>query len=464
MTALPKPARPIIIVDDEKAIVESIATALQMEGITNIQRGSTGEEALSLLQDPASVLCLDLNLPDTTGVEILPDILQMRPEVAVIVITAVAELDTAVRCMKLGAYDYLTKPVDRDRLVTTVRHAVERSELSDENRRLRDTILQPDAPYSDAFGAIITGSKRMYAVFRYAEAVGRTAFPVLITGETGVGKELLARAIHEVSGREGNFVAVNLAGLDDTLFSDAMFGHVRGAYTGAAGERLGLIKSAEDGTLFMDEVGDLSPESQVKLLRLIQEGEYSPLGDDRTHKTSARFIFATNSDLGQAVASKTFRHDLYFRLTSHSVSIPPLRERPEDIPLLLDHFAKRTWKLLGREGMHLPQEMRRRLLAGRYPGNVRELEGKVADAVVRLSSGLPESSEHGVPRAGVGGSVSGGSLFSGSASLPTIREITDALIEEALKRTDGNQAAAARLVGLTREALNRRLHRRSDGV
>lgn len=462
MSAATIPERPILIVDDEEAIVESIATALRMEGLKNIRRASSSEEVLVLLREPASVLCLDLNLPHRTGVEILPKVLEMHPDVAVIVITAVAELDTAVHCMKLGAYDYLTKPVDRDRLVTTVRHAVERSELSNENRRLRDTILQPDAPYSDAFAGIITRSKRMHAIFRYAEAVGRTAFPVLITGETGVGKELIAGAIHSASGREGSFVPVNVAGLDDTLFSDTMFGHVRGAYTGAANARQGLIKSADDGTLFMDEVGDLSPESQVKLLRLIQEGEYSPLGDDAAYKTSARFIFATNRHLEQAVASGTFRHDLYFRLTSHSVSIPPLRERPEDLPLLLEYFAEQTAKQLGRSGVSLPAEVRKRLLAGRYPGNVRELEGKVADAVVRLSSGLPEASEESIDREGVGVSFSTESLFAESATLPTIRNVTDALVEEALKRTDGNQAAAARMIGISREALNRRIHRHSD--
>ena len=463
MSEADSPDRPIVIVDDEKAIVDAIDTALQLEGFTNIRRAMSSGELLPILDESPSVLCLDLNLPERNGVELLPQVLQAHPEVAVIVITAVADLDTAVQCMKLGAYDYLTKPVDRDRLVTTVRHALERSELTNENRRLRDTILQPDSPSPEAFSPIVTRSKRMQGVFRYAEAVGKTSFPVLITGETGVGKELLARAIHDVSGRTGGFVAVNVAGLDDTLFSDTMFGHVRGAYTGAVGSREGLIKSADRGTLFMDEVGDLSSESQVKLLRLIQEAQYTPLGEDKAQKTTARFVFATNRDLVRRVAAGSFRHDLYFRLTSHSIAIPPLRERPEDIPLLVDYFAATTLKALGREAHELPVTVRKHLLAGRYPGNVRELEGRVADAVVRLDSGLPVAPETDASQKGLETYVSAAAVFADGRSLPTIREATDALIEEALNRTEGNQTAAARMLGLTREALNRRINRRPDG-
>ena len=451
--------RPILIVDDETAIVESIATALSLEGFNTIRHAYTSAQALEQLAHPVAVLCLDLNLPRRSGLELLPEILATHPDLPVIVITAMADLNTAVECMKLGAYDYLVKPIDRDRLVTTVRHAIERSELTRENRRLRDTILQPDKRTLDAFAHIVTQSELMLAVFRYAEAIGKTAFPVLVTGESGVGKELLARAIHEASGREGSFVPVNVAGLDDTLFSDTLFGHTRGAYTGATGVRAGLVKSADGGTLFLDEVGDLAAESQVKLLRLIQEGEYTPLGSDAPQRTSARFVFATNRSLSRAVADGSFRHDLYFRLTSHSLNIPPLRERPEHIPLLVDYFAKLTASQLGLPETELPEGVRNDLIDAPYPGNVREVQGRVADAVVRLSSGLPHGSQ---ATRSAPSSPDSEAWFSQAASLPTIRAVSDALIQEALRRTSGNQTAAARLIGLSREALNRRLRQNNE--
>ena len=424
-----------------------------------------------------SAVLLDLSMPHVTGRDLLPRIVQEHPEVPVIVVTANAELDTAVQCMRDGAFDYLLKPVEDARLVSAVRHAVEMRQARRENERLARA-LQADGPeHLEAFAAIVTASPSMHGVFRYVEAIAGTPLPVLVTGETGTGKELIARAIHGLSGRTGSFVAVNVAGLDDTLFSDALFGHKRGGFTGADRDRPGLIEQAAGGTLFLDEIGDLAAASQVKLLRLLQEGRYYPIGSDLQKGSDARVVVATNRDLAAMQEKGEFRRDLYYRLRSHHVHLPPLRRRREDLPLLVEHFLGKAAALLGRGRPTPPRELVGLLGAYAFPGNIRELEGMIYDAVSRHRSGVLslESFREKIGPAAAADAGSGAVPAPVTAEpegpagasraiafgdvLPSLADAERLLIEEALRRAGGNQGTAAKLLGLSRRALNNRLCR-----
>jgi two-component system nitrogen regulation response regulator GlnG len=465
----PTPAEPVLIVDDEEEIRGSVRAALMLDGFTNFVECADGDQARDRVHERSfAAVVLDLGMPGLSGVDLLTYILEERPETPVIVATGTGDLDTAVRCMKAGAFDYLSKPIDRTRLVTSTRHAIEKWETAREVRSLRDGLLASQPAHPEAFREIITSDAGMLVMFRYAEAIAPTSLPVLITGETGVGKELVARAIHSISQRTGNFVPVNVAGLDDTLFADALFGHVKGAYTGAESARDGMVAKAEEGTLFLDEIGDLAPQSQIKLLRLLQEREYYPLGTDRPRPTTARFVFATNLDIARETGEGRFRKDLLYRLRSHHIRLPPLRERAGDLPALVDHFFVKACKAVGKSQPTIPKELLPLLRSYAFPGNIRELEGLIFDAVVRHQSRVLSLASF---RSAIGheaeASPEKGSctdkeenIYRGCETLPRLKEAGSLLIEEALRRSGGNQDAAARMVGLTRTALNRRLNRK----
>ena len=470
------PSAPVLLVDDEEAILTAAEVALAMAGISNVVTCQDSREVRRLIdREEFSAVTLDLVMPEISGSELLPMIRSRQPNAKIVVITGMNDLETAVDLMKQGAFDYLVKPVDTTRLVTTVRHAIENWEMRRENESLREHLISGTLESPEAFSHILTNSDTMNGIFSYIEAIAATSLPVLISGETGVGKELLAQSVHAASGRAGNFVPVNTAGLDDHLFSDTLFGHVKGAFTGAAQDRRGMIARASGGTLFLDEVGDLSVESQIKLLRLTQEREYHPLGSDTAVKTDARFVFATNRDLEDMVGKSEFRQDLYYRLRSHRVIIPPLRERPEDIPPLVDLFLERAAAETGRSKPTPPRDLYSYLKAYDYPGNVRELEGLVYDAVVRHKSGvlslkhfdqviaqsvddIAKAAAMKSPGAVTAASAAGG-IFSQFGRLPSLKTAVDDLIQEALRRADGNQTTAAKLLGMTRTALNKRLNR-----
>jgi two-component system, NtrC family, nitrogen regulation response regulator GlnG len=326
-----------------------------------------------------------------------------------------------------------------------------------------------DSTYcSEAFAEIITRDQAMLAMFRYAEAIARSTHPVLITGETGTGKELVARALHRLSGRWGEFVAVNVAGLDDAMFSDTLFGHTKGSYTGADRPRDGLIASAAEGTLFLDEIGDLTVASQVKLLRLLQDGSFYPLGADRPRQSRARVVVATNCEVVQAVRARTFRQDLYYRLRTHQLTLPPLRKRTEDLPLLLTHFLKKAARTFGKPAPIVPLALHQLLNSYDFPGNVRELEAMVVDAIARhrgatlsLQSFKDAISGNRPPETGPRADGTLRSLVdSFPKQLPNFREAEEALLSEALRRADGNQGVAAAILGISRQAINQRLMRR----
>jgi len=387
-------------------------------------------------------------------------------EVPVIIITGVDEVKTAVKCMRHGAFDYMVKPVDQDRLLAGTRRAIEIREMRRENSLLKEHLLSGKLTHPEAFSETVTASKSMHAMFQYVEAIAGTPQPILITGETGVGKELVAKAIHRVSNRKGAFVPVNIAGLDDNVFSDTLFGHIRGAFTGATDTRKGLIEQASGGTLFLDEIGELNPTSQVKLLRLAQEREYFPLGADTPRHTNAGLVVATNKDLQTLQSSGQFREDLYFRLRAHYLRIPPLRERLSDLPLLVNHFLEKASKAMGKKKPTPPKELLTLLSSYHFPGNVRELEAMFFNAVGTHKSGVLSMdafkeviSEE--PRADASAprksDQSAESLFHPMHPLPSIKQAEQMLISEAMLRTDRNQTLAAQLLGITRQTLSRHL-------
>lgn len=460
----------ILLVDDEEQILFSSELLLKSNGYGNIICLSEGTSVLPTLKSrDVSLIVLDLCMPGVSGQELLKQVNYSYPHIPVIVMTAVHEIETAVKCMKSGAFDYLTKPVRTEDFLACIRRALQFSSLRSENTSLKNCLLSGALEHEEMFAEICTGNRQMRSIFQYMEVVSCVAEPILITGETGVGKELIAGAIHKLSRRKGNLVSVNTAGLDDNVFSDTIFGHKKGAFTGAESEREGLISRSAGGTLFLDEIGDLDAKSQIKLLRLLQEREYYPLGSDIPKKTDARFIVAANRDIDQMVALDSFRKDLYFRLSPHHIHIPPLRERLDDLPLLVDHFLEQAAASAGRKKPTYPRELILLLSTYDFPGNIRELKGMVHDAFVRYKGGMLSQDSFRIyldkrrtsltPRFESTNDIAALSPFPGR--LPTFSEAEESLVAAALKQAGGNQGIAAKILGITRQALNKRIHKTS---
>jgi DNA-binding NtrC family response regulator len=459
----------ILLVDDEAAWLDALGLALERNaGITNTILCSDSRRVMDILaENRVGLVVLDLTMPHIPGQEILKLISEQYPEIMAIIVSGVNQLETAVSCIKLGAFDYFVKTDDIDRLLTGITHAMRIMEMQIENRRMRDRLLSGSLERPEAFSEFITANKTMRQIFQYIESIASGAQPVLITGESGVGKELIARAIHKLSGCPGPMISVNVAGLDDSMFADTLFGHVKGAYTGADTARNGLISEAAQGVLFLDEIGDLSVHSQLKLLRVLNDGEYFPIGSDKPKRSGARIMLATNQDLPAKIASGQFRKDLYYRIQIHKVHVPPLRERKEDIALLLEHFLDRAAADLGKNRTTMPQELLPLLETYSFPGNVRELISMVHDAVARHKSGVlsMDSFNAAIGRQDVSAltgqcvEYENKNIFSGLDTLPTTECAIRLLIDEALRRAKGNQSTAARLLGVSQSALNKRLRR-----
>ena len=465
------PWAPILLVDDETAWLRGMSLALARAlGVNNHLQCADSREVLGLLASrEVSVVILDVTMPYLTGEDLLARIREEYPQVPVIMLTGRNQVDIAVRCTRLGAFDYFIKTDEEDRLIAGVRRAIEQAQLQRHNRHLQELLLQPRELRREVFRSFDTISPRMEAIFRYVDAIAVSSEPVLITGESGTGKELIARAIHQLSRPDGPLVAVNAAGLDDQVFADTLFGHLRGAYTGAQEARKGMIEEAANGVLFLDEIGELSSSSQIKLLRLLQEGEYFPLGSDQPRKLKARLIFATNLDLDQQQAVGAFRKDLYYRLRSHRITMPPLRERSEDLPLMLTRLLQDAATAMGKKVPTVPPELLTLLRNYPFPGNIRELRAMVYDAVSQHRRGIlsmqsfkkqihPEDMPCDANSTAVGDNTT---LFAGR-SLPTIKSAVAELISEALKRSEGNQSVAARMLGISPPALCKRLKNSAD--
>jgi len=468
-----RPSAEILIVDDEPEILFSSKLMLRGEGFEHVHTLEDSRTVLPFLEthQEVSLVILDLFMPHVTGLELLPLITYEFPHIQIIVVTAANEVATAVDCIKKGASDYLVKPVDKDQFLRSITRALEVFSLKNEVTTLKEYLLADSLKHEELFSSIITKSKKMRSIFQYIEAIAGTREPVLITGETGVGKELIAKAIHGLSGRRGPFVASNVSGLDDQMFSDTLFGHKRGAYTGAEQARDGLILQSSEGTLFLDEVGDMSEASQVKLLRVLQEKEFYPLGSDIPKKANTRMVVATNRDLQRLIAEGKFRNDLYYRLRTHQITTPALRDRREDIPLLLDYFLEEASRQLEKKKPSYPRELVTLLANYHFPGNVRELQSAVFDAVARHRSGILslESFREKIKEESVADAAGraedtavGSPLVEVSKRFPTVKETEEYLINEALRLSNNNQGIAAGLLGITRQALNKRLRRRSE--
>lgn len=459
------PQNPVLLVDDEETWTRSFSLALKSAGVNNILCCNDSREVESILETTEiEVIAADLAMPDVSGEDLIKLVNSKYPDIPILVITGMSQVEIAVQCVKLGAFDFFVKTYDKSSLVSGIRHAIQIRELKRENTTLRSRFFDDRLENPGTFEHIVTENSTMRSIFKYIEAIAQSSQPVLITGESGVGKELIAGVIHRASGRSGDFVPVNVAGLDDNIFADTLFGHKKGAFTGANNARPGLVVNAAGGTLFLDEIGDLAHGSQLKLLRLVQEREYMAIGSDLTRKTDARIIAATNVDPDKLNESNKFRSDLYYRLKAHHVHIPPLRERKEDLPLLVDYFLNEACRNEGRKKPEVSAELITLLTAYDFPGNIRELQFLILDAVSctvgnklsieRLHSligsvqPIPTPTSTPVKEKVVFGS-----------KLPTLKEVCEELTLEAMRRNDNNQSTAAAALGISRQALNKRLNK-----
>jgi DNA-binding NtrC family response regulator len=454
----------MLLVDDEPGILTEVSLLLASSDIPQVTTLSDSRQVISYVREhPVSAVILDWVMPNVTGGEILQALTADHPHIPVIVMTAMGDVETAVTCMQQGAFDFLTKPVDPNRLVASVRKALQVSELGNQNRILKDYLLGDRLRDPDAFEGIVTNSKKMRGIFQYIEAIASSRLPVLITGETGVGKELLAQAVHKVSGVSGPFISLNAAGLDDFMFSDTLFGHKKGAFTGADSKRDGLISAAAGGTLFLDEIGDLNLASQIKLLRLLQEREYYRIGSDLLLKSDARIVAASNMDFTALRAEGKFRNDLYFRLCAHEFRVPPLRERLEDVAALVDYFVHVIAKQQEKPAPAVSPALIASLEQCDFPGNVRELYNKVHHAVTCNKGGMLSPMDFlglkPAPARAAQPVDTANPFLAIFGKFPTVFQAEEYLIGEAMKLTNGNQTAAAELLGLTRPTLNKRLRK-----
>lgn len=463
---------PIMFVDDEADQLTAYENILLLNGISDILLMNESREVMPLLRKKkVSAVVLDLYMPHMDGRELLGNIKNEFPGLPVIIVTGSDKINDAVGCMKDGAFDYLLKPVNSTRLLTALAHCHELSSLMDEVSLLKKTVLAAGLNRPELFSEIITTDEKMQAGFKYMEALAPSNRPILITGESGTGKELFARAVHTLSERQGKLVTVNIAGLDDAFFSDTLFGHTKGAFTGADSRRDGLIFQAEAGTLFLDEIGDLELSSQVKLLRLLQEGSFYRTGSDKPEFSSARIVAATNVDLKQQLKEGKFRQDLYYRLFSHNINIPSLRERKTDIPLLTNHFIEKSCRELEKPIPRVPEELYTLLSTYPFPGNVRELEGLVYDAVSRnTSQTLSLSRFKEYLKIQAVGNIKPGETeknteppnscrISYKGPFPPLKVVEEYFIREAMKLAGGKQSIAATLLGVSPSTLSKRFKR-----
>ncbi|MDQ3266995.1 MAG: sigma-54 dependent transcriptional regulator [Myxococcota bacterium] len=446
----------VLVVDDDHANLESVARIFQREGLKTLSC-TNGKDALEQLRKPeVAVMVTDLMMPGMDGQELLRVARTLRPDVEVVLMTAYGTVETAVTAMKDGAYDFITKPLKRHSLVKAVQKALERQALVAENRDLKARLADLGAPG----GRTIVGQAPAFRAFMdtLRQAAPSTA-TVLLMGESGTGKELAARAIHELSTRaKGPFVAVNAAALPESILEAELFGVEKGAYTGAHARREGRFERAHGGTLFLDEVGEMSASAQVKLLRVLQEGEIERLGGTQTVKVDVRLVAATNKDLIKEVAEGRFREDLYYRLNVVEVRIPSLASRREDISLLADHFVRRFAAKNSKPIKGLTPEAMAALEDYAWPGNVRELEHAIERAVVlcrgdMIDGGdLPDSVRRG-PRGSAGQLV----IPIGTP----MEEIERRVIHETLRHTKGDKTLAARLLGIAARTIYRKLERQN---
>ncbi len=438
----------IMVVDDEIVMQESCCRVLEKEGYSAHSVGS-GEEALEVFDcEPFDLVLLDLKMPGIGGIETLQRLKEMDPGITILIITGYPSIETAVKAIKLGAYDYITKPFNPDELRIAVNRALERKTLVAENQHLRQQLHAKNEA-----DIIIGHSEVMRNIYELVRRTAPTDSTVLITGESGTGKELVARAIHTYSLRsERPFVTVDCSALVETLLESELFGHVKGSFTGAIQAKYGSFELANGGTFFFDEIGNLSLDIQAKLLRVIQEKEIKPVGGEKSVRVDVRIIAATNQDLKQAIAQKTFREDLYYRLDVVPIHMPPLRERKEDIRLLVNHFLKKYNKKRENPVTNVKPETMKLLLEYDWPGNVRELENAIERALI-LEDGetlVPGCFPWLYESRNVKTANNNHKIYS-------LEELEKVHIQRVLRETQGHKGRAANLLGIDRKTLYKKI-------
>ncbi len=457
----------VLVVDDEPEMRRTVARVLANRGM-DVMTANDGRMAMDVLAKEAiDVALIDLMMPQVGGFELLEELRGGSLDVEVIIMTAYADVETAVRAMHVGAYHFLTKPFrSNDEVIHTVSKAAEHRRLRDRTMALERRLQQ-----MEKFGELIGNSARMREVYRMATGVAPTASTVLILGESGTGKELTARAIHQHSTRaERPFVAVNCSAIPENLVESELFGHVRGAFTGATNTRAGLFEAADGGTIFLDEVGDLPPLAQVKVLRALQEGEIKRVGSDESRNVDVRVLAATNVDLKERIAQGRFREDLYYRLCVVQIGLPSLRERSEDIPLLAYHFLQKHAIGPKSDVRRISAEAIALLQGQQWPGNVRELENAIQHAIVFCKSNTITPAELPMGKSSRPPAPSSVSPLSGLSDLPyraakqrAVDEFDRGYFTAVLERTAGNVSEAARQAGLDRSNFRRAARRAGVG-
>jgi DNA-binding NtrC family response regulator len=464
-----RPAR-VLVVDDEPSLLKALEALLRRRGheVTALECPITATQRLA--QEDFDVALLDVKMPQLSGLELLHAVKHRRPEVEVIMMTGHATVETALAALKAGAYDYLTKPFDDVELVArAVAKASERKALFDRNRELETQLRERSGASPE--GGLVGASAGIREVTRMVDAVAYSSATVLVTGESGTGKELVARALHAKSPRRAHpFVALNCGALTETLLESELFGHVKGAFTGAQRDQKGLFDAADGGTIFLDEIGDIPPPTQVRLLRVLQEGEIKRVGSADSVRVDVRVIAATHRDLPKLVKAGKFREDLFYRLNVINVPLPPLRDRVEDIPLLAHHFLRRYAERLGKKVRSVTPEAIDLLSGYRWPGNVRELENAVERAVVLcrgdaiLPGDLPPAvtgrTAPLVREAPVNGDEAAWLTLSyAAAKEQALRRFEKGYVDALMKACENNISAAARRAGMDRSNFKRVLRK-----
>lgn len=442
----------ILIIDDEKSQRVILSGHLKNKGF-KVFSASTGEEGIDIAgKHDIDIVLTDFKMPGKTGMDVLKEVLRIKPDTSVVIITAYGTVEDAVSAMKEGAYDYITKPIDLNELDSLIKRISERQYLISENKLLKEKLQE-----KFSFGTIVTKSHKMEEVLSIASRVAESKASVLISGESGTGKELIASAIHFSSSRKGNpFIAVNCAALNENLLESELFGHEKGAFTGADKKRSGRFESANGGTIFLDEIGDIPLSMQVKLLRVLQEEKFERVGSSETVEVDVRIIAATNKDLKELIKEKKFREDLYFRLNVVSIEIPPLRERREDIIPLADNFIKKYGIYSSYLQMALSKEAADKIMKYDFPGNVRELENIIHRAVVMSRSEIITSDDIYLNLSNAENNKITDDIDNLDLS-ERVEKLEKKIVKLALEKSNGNQSSAARILGISERNLRYRL-------
>jgi two-component system, NtrC family, response regulator len=438
----------ILVIDDDQAVLNYLNIFLLQTGLFEVKTLSNSTKAYDVLKNSNyDLLLLDMDMPDVTGLDILKHILEHGVDVATIVLTGVEDIELAVSAMKLGAVEYLIKPVENERLLSLINTVLENRKTQ---KIIDQEIVSPGSlKHREAFKDIVTQNEKMLQLFSVVEKMALTDSSVLVWGESGTGKELVARAIHKISRRNRqNFVAVNAGAFANELFSSEFFGHSQGAFTGATQNKRGLVEEADKGTLFLDEIGELSLPIQVKLLRVLQEGEFFRLGSTKNLRVDVRIIAATNKNLHEEIKKGSFRKDLFYRLNMNSVYLPPLRERRGDISLLSNHFLKKFCEINDKKIDTISDAAMRLLVQYDYPGNIRELMNLINSAVIIESS--HEVRKKSLPSYFLESTVVLSDAGSVELPLKTLEDVEKDHIRRILNYTDNNKTKAAQILGISR--------------